>query len=33
MGGAGNQTAALAFGGARTPPFTSNRILEWNKLD
>jgi hypothetical protein len=31
--GAGTQTAALAFGGVYNSIYSSNRILEWNKLD
>jgi hypothetical protein len=33
LGGAGTQTAALAFGGFTTPVVANNRNLEWNKLD
>jgi hypothetical protein len=35
LGGAGTQTAALAFGGMQvlTCKSISNRIMEWNKLD
>jgi hypothetical protein len=33
-GGAGTQTAALAFGGRISgPSFTSNRIMEWFSMD